>query len=184
MDIRKDIMKKNLISIAILALLIVNLVLTGIMMFSVLSTNKKTAALVTDIATAINLELETGKETEETTETINMADIATYTIADMTIPLKNGLNADGTADTKDHYAMVSVALSMNTTSEDYATYGEDLANKEDLIKGQINAVVSQYTVDEAKNNSEAICDEILARIQSLYDSDFIFDVTFSSALFQ
>lgn len=34
-------MKKNLISIVILALLVVNLVLTAIMMFGVMSTNKK-----------------------------------------------------------------------------------------------------------------------------------------------
>lgn len=34
-------MKKNLISVAILVLLIVNIVLTSIMMFSVLNTNKK-----------------------------------------------------------------------------------------------------------------------------------------------
>jgi len=171
-------MKKNLISIAILALLIVNLVLTGIMMFSVTSTNKKTAALVTDIAKAINLELEDGTSAEEGEAAISIADIATYTIADMTIPLRTG------EDGKDHYAMVSVALSMNTQSDDYATYGADIATKEDLIKGQINSVISQYTVEEAKANSTAICQEILGRIQQLYNSEFIFDVTFSSALYQ
>ena len=50
-------MKKNLISIIILALLIVNIVLTAIMMFSVTTTNRKTAALVGDIASAISLDL-------------------------------------------------------------------------------------------------------------------------------
>ena len=183
-------MKKNLISIGILALIIVNLVLTGIMMFSVISTNKKTAALVTDIATAINLELEPKQEGGETEEAsvISIADIETYTISDMTIPLKRGtvVNADGTttADNKDHFAMLSVALSMNIQSEDYATYGATLDTKVDLIKGQINSVVSQYTIDEAKSNSQQICQEILAKIQKLYNSDFIFDVTFSSALYQ
>lgn len=171
-------MKKNLISIAILALLIVNLVLTGIMMFSVMSTNKKTAALVTDIAKAINLELEDGTVAAEGEATISIADIETYTIADMTIPLRTG------EDGKDHFAMLSVALSMNMQSPDYATYGADIATKEDLIKGQINSVISQYTVEEAKSNSAAICQEILGRIQQLYNSDFIFDVTFSSALYQ
>ena len=50
-------MKRNLISILILALLIVNVVLTAIMMFSVTSTSKKTAALVDSISSAIALEL-------------------------------------------------------------------------------------------------------------------------------
>ena len=39
-------MKKNLMSVLILALLIVNIVLTVITMISVTSTNKKTAAVV------------------------------------------------------------------------------------------------------------------------------------------
>ena len=38
-------MKKNLLSILILVLLIVNIALTSVMMISVISTNKKTAAL-------------------------------------------------------------------------------------------------------------------------------------------
>ena len=175
-------MKKNLISIAILALLIINLVLTGIMMFSVMSTNKQTASLVNSIATAINLEITDGTTAEEGEQVISIADIATYTIADMTIPLKTSVDDEGKK--KDHYAMVSISLSMNTQHEDYETYGADIVNKEDLIKGQINAVISQYTVEEAKENSAAICKEILAKIQQLYNSDFIFDVTFSSALYQ
>ena len=56
-------MKKNLISVIILALLIVNVVLTAIMMFSVTSASQKTAALVDNIASALDLELtaQTGK---------------------------------------------------------------------------------------------------------------------------
>ena len=46
-------MKKNLISIIILALLVVNIVLTAIMMFSVTGAANKTAALVDNIATAL-----------------------------------------------------------------------------------------------------------------------------------
>ena len=178
-------MKKNFVSIAILALLVVNIALTAIMMFSVMSTNKKTASLINDIATAINLELVDGSvAAEEETATVSMADIEIYTIADMTIPLKAGTNADGTLDTKDHFALLSVSFSMNKTNKDYETYGADMVNKEDLIKGAINEVVSGYTVSEAKSNSALICDEILKKVQGLYNSDFIFDVKFSSALFQ
>ena len=166
-------MKKNLISIVILALLIVNIVLTAIMMFSVTSTNKKTAALVTDIASAISLDL----EVEEEVEAVPMENIVPYTIADMTIPLRKG------EDEKDHYALLSVTLSMNSKHSDYKTYG-DLTTREDLIKGQINEAVSQYTLEEANANPQAIKDDILARIQKLFGSDFIFDVTLSSTLYQ
>ena len=50
-------MKKNMLSILILALLIVNIVLTAIMMFSITGTAKKTSALIDDISAAINLDL-------------------------------------------------------------------------------------------------------------------------------
>ena len=58
-------MKKNLLSVVILALLVVNLILTGIMMFSCVSANKKTAALVNDIASVLDLELTGGGSNAE-----------------------------------------------------------------------------------------------------------------------
>ena len=45
-------MKKNLLSIVILALLIVNVVLTSVMLFSVTGTMKKTANLIDSISVA------------------------------------------------------------------------------------------------------------------------------------
>ena len=65
-------MKKNLLSIVILALLIVNLVMTSIMMISVTGTNKKTAAIVTDIASILKLELNPNGETETAEEVVSL----------------------------------------------------------------------------------------------------------------
>lgn len=174
-------MKKNLISVIILALLIVNIVLTGIMMFSVLGTNKKTASLVTDVASAINLELEGGwGNAVDQAAMIPLEETATYTVADMTIPMKRGEN-----DEKDHFGVLTVVLSMNTKHEDYKTYGEgDLSGRADLIKGKINDAVGQYTADEAKSDPQAVKEAILTSVQQLYGSDFIFDVTLSSAIYQ
>ena len=66
-------MKKNLISVIILALLIVNVVLTAIMMFSVTSASQKTAALVDNIASALDLELTA--QTGETEVVVPMENI-------------------------------------------------------------------------------------------------------------
>lgn len=171
-------MKKNMISIAILALLIVNVVLTSIMLVSVTGTNKKTAALVSDIAAAVELDL--GTEWESAVA-VPMENTATYTISDLTIMLKKStvINADGVEveSEKDHYALVSVTLSMNTQHEGYATYGADISSKEDLIKGVINSVVRSYTLEEASANPQAIEDELLEEIQKLFGSDFVFNVT-------
>ena len=171
-------MKKNLISIVILALLVVNIVLSSITLPSVSGTNRKTAALVTDIAAAINLDLGGQTEEEKQEVTVSMADVVTYDITDLTVPLKKGEN-----DEKEHYAMLSVTLSMNSKDKDYKTYG-DLSARESLIKGEINDAVSQHTADEARENSHAIEEEILQRVQAMFDSQFIYDVTFSSILIQ
>lgn len=165
-------MKRNLLSILILALLVVNIVLTAVLMFSVVGTNNKVAALVTDIGTILQLDL--GTANGESGQELHVEDIEMYNIADsMTIHLKTA------EDGKDHYCIVSVALSVNTKHEDYKKHGTTIGNYESLIKGEVDQVIGSYTKEEAEANKEAIADEILTRIQNLYDSTFIVDVVFT-----
>jgi len=171
-------MKKNLLSIVILGLLIVNVVLTSIMLFSVTGTMKKTAALIDSISVALKLEMNEGISQAEA-QNVPMEDIAVHQIAEeMMIPLAVG------ADGKDHFCQVSVSLSMNTKAEGYKDYGETIAEKEDLIKGEIVSVISSYTIEEAKADTDAMRNAILERIQQMYDSDFIFNVVFREIYFQ
>lgn len=163
-------MKKNLLSILILALLIVNIVLSVITMISVTSTNKATASLVGNIATAISLELDTQEE-EEPEEVVSMADTEALDIPEaLTIPLRR--DEDG----KDHYALVTVSLAMNTKDKDYKTYSETIQSKLSFIKGEINDVYSKYTKDEAIAGKAEIEKEILERIQKMFDSKFIYKI--------
>ena len=174
-------MKKNMISVIILALLIVNIALTGVMMFSIVSTEKKTAKLIDGISTALNLELaQSDGETSEETTSLPMEDITVYSIADaMTIPLKNG------GDGKDHFVQVSVSFSLNNKSADFKKYGAgDLSGQQDLIKNEIITVFEGYTLEDAKVNQAAIKKDILSRVQKMYNSKFIFNVSFSNILYQ
>ena len=176
-------MKKNMISILILALLIVNVVLTAIMMFSVVGTTKKTAKLIDGITTALSLEVgdsnvQSEGESQEIAD-VPMKDIEVYKIEDsMTIPLAKGV------DGKDHFCLVSISLSMNTKDKSYKEYGETVSEKEDLIKGEIVSVISGYTIEEAESDQDAMRKEILNRIQTMYDSQFIFNVIFRDIIFQ
>lgn len=177
-------MKKNLLTILILALLIVNLVLTGIIMFSTVSANRKTVALVNNIATVLNLEVgptEAEAGAEEPVE-VSMADTEMYDIADpMTIALKKG--ADG-ADGADHYAMVEVSLSMNTKDKDYKDNSAMMTTKESLIKSEIIDVIGSYTKEEAEVDKKGMEEAILKRIQDMFDSQFVYDVAFRNINFQ
>ena len=170
-------MKKNLISVIILALLIVNIVLTAIMMFSVTGTARKTAALVDNITRALNLELTSRGNSGRVS--VPMEDIATYDIAEMTIELQR---TEG--DDSPHYFVGAITLSMNTKDKDYKTYGEALESKESLIKSEITDVISNYTAEDARDNQDMIKSEILERIQTMFDSEFVFSVAFSDIMIQ
>lgn len=169
-------MKKNMLSFIILALLVVDLVLTAVLMFSVTSTNKQVAALVTNIATVMNLEL-TEPGGEDKVE-ISLADTEVYAIAgSMTMPL--AIDADG----RQGYLICNVSLSMNTKHEDYETYGsaEAMVAKEELIKDAINTIVSSHTASELQADAglEELKEELLEAVQDLYQSDFIYKISIS-----
>jgi len=168
-------MKRNLLSIIILALLVVNIVLSAIMMVSVSSASRKTAALVSDIATVVGLEINGLPASDVDTTAVTMADTAVYNIADeMTIPLKAG------DDGESHYAVGNVSLSLNTKHEDYKTYNEEtLAASEGIIKDIIFSVMGNYTKDEAQSNSEQIKSEMLERLREKFDSEVIYGVSYN-----
>lgn len=167
-------MKKNLLTVLILALIIVNIVLTSVMMFSMMSTNKKTAELVTNIATVLNLEL-TPPGSEGVEEQISLQNTAVYNMSNsLTLLLKSG------EDGKTKYLMCDVALSMNIEHEDYETYGATMADKEKLIEDAIGTVISNHTAEEYQQDPESIKAEILKAIQNLFQSDFIYKVAISN----
>lgn len=167
-------MKRNLLSVLILALLIVNVILTSIMMVNVTQTNRKTAELVGNIAAVLNLELNPMGEDEM----IPMEQLEVYDISSsMTIPLRS-------EDDKSHYVVFNVSFSLNTKGEGYKKYGgENFASYESLIKDAISSTVSQYTVDECIDNEkfEAIRKEILKSVKALFvgENEFIYKVAIS-----
>ncbi|RDY32476.1 flagellar basal body-associated FliL family protein [Lachnotalea glycerini] len=171
-------MKKNIFSILILALVIVNLVLTAIMMFSIVPASKKTNALVTKICSVLDLELEANvAETGE--ENIPIDQIATYDIADkITVNLKKDV------DGEEHYAVFSVTLSMDKKNDGYKSYGEKIADKESLIKSEIIDVVSGFTLEEAQSNRDALQEALKQQLDKMFDSDFIIKVAFRDIVFQ
>lgn len=167
-------MKKNLMTVIILALVLVNLILTAVVTFTILPQAQKSNELIDKIASAIDLELEDGSA--EDSSAISVDDIEVYDIEDsFTVNLKEG------SDGESHYAIFSVGLSLNTTSDGYANTGTDgLSAKETLIKDNINSIVSQYTMEEFRSDEQGVKEAILAKLQEMFGSDFIVGVSFSS----
>lgn len=167
-------MKRNLLSIIILALLVVNIVLSAIMMVSVSSASKKTSQLVSSIATYVGIEIDGLPQAEGAGGTsVSMADTAVHNLDEMTIPLKKG------EDGEDHYAVGSVSLSLDTKHEDYKQYSEKMADYNGIVKDIVFSVMAKYTVDDARGDAEPIKAEILQRIQESFESKFIYSISFN-----
>ena len=168
-------MKKNLLTVLVLALTLVNTILIGVMMVSVMGTNKKTAKLVGDIATVLNLELGTAGEEEK--PEVSLADTEVYAIdGSMTILLKSEPGA-----TKSTYIVFDIALSLNKKHADYKKYGgENFKSYDSMIKSAINDAVMQYTELECRNDMK---DDILKAIQEIFQSDFVYNISLSGVKF-
>ncbi len=149
-------------------------------MFSVVSANQKTVALVDSIAGALDLELNNGYQSAGVVPgAVSVADSAVYDIGDaMTIALKPS------ADGGDHYALAEVSFSMDTTHNDYVTYQPLLAERESKIKSIIIEVVGSYTKEEAMADIPGLQKAILEKVQALFGSNFIYEAYFRDIKFQ
>lgn len=165
-------MKKNLMTVIILALVFANFVLTGIMMFTILPSTQKANELITKVCQAIDLEINNGTELDASN--IPVDQISTYNVSGgetMTINLADG----------DHYVIVAVSLSINKESERYKDADTQiLSEQESIIKNTINQVIRQYTKEDFLKNSQNAQDEICKSLQKTYGSEYIIGVNFAT----
>ena len=164
-------MKKNLMTVIILALVFANFVLTAIMMFTIVPTTQKANELITKVCEAIDLELNDGAGVG--LDNLPIDQIATYNVSSgekMTINLAD-----------DHYALVAVALSINKESDRYKDATTTiLTEQEAIIKNTINQIIRQYTKDEFLKNSQVVQDEICKSLQKTFGADYIVGVNFAT----
>ena len=171
-------MKKNLMSVLILALVVANLILTAILMISIVPQTKKANDLVTKVCSAIDLELEGGKE--KSTIDIPMDQLETVKIANgdsLTINLKSD-------NDRKSYAKISISLAVDKKNKGYKKGLEAITANEDIIKDEIIKIVSNYTVDDMRDGQKELQDEVLVSLRKLFDSDFIVSVAFPTYTYE
>lgn len=168
-------MKKHLLSIITTALVVVNLIMSIVIVFTVLPTTTKVNNLVTQICAALALDLEPnggeGSLKIDELEEIALED-------ELTINLKEG------SDGKDHYVMLKAAIIVNNTHDDYDKYVSSITEKSSLINDAINSEIGSFTIDEIKENPEAVQEAVLERLQKLFNSRFIVKVAFKEIVYQ
>lgn len=170
-------MKKNLISVLILALVFANFLLTAILMFSVLPQTKKANNLIDKVCQAIDLDLNSGAASG--LDSIPVDQREEYHVnGGSDIPVTLASNGDG----KSHYAVVKVSLVMNKGADNYKKYNQEFLNGQDTtIQSKLTQVISSYTVDEMRDQAkkQEMQDVVLQEMQSLFGANYIIAVNFS-----
>ena len=159
-------MKKSLLTVVTFALCLINVVLTAIMAVVVVPEVKKVNSLVSQVSTAIELDLEAGKS-QSGASNIPIEQLAYYSISSITVSLKD----DG--DGKNHIANINMVMSIDTKHENY-----------DLVKSIVNEVVSQYTVSEIKDSPDTAQDAIRLKLNEKFGDNFVVSINFSQVLTQ
>ena len=135
-------MKKSMLNVITLALVLINLVLTVILTFSIVSTTKKTDNLITKVAEIIDQDVAVSDM--ETVDVKNSDDSTKITLSLLD------------SNNKIHYAQVSVVLTLNKKSRDYSEKRSSIDSGMQLIVNNVNTVVSSYTYDTALQNKSNI----------------------------
>ena len=165
-------MKKNMLTVLVVILCIVNITLSGYMVFTVVPNAQRTDELITKILQIIDLELESPLPQNINTN-YSIENLEKYDLGD-DLTTNIAMGSDG----KSHYAKISASLSINNADEDYAKLNPKVETMKSDIVSIIKSNVSRYDFEqlglvETKKN---IKEQILTDIQTLFNSRFIVDV--------
>ena len=143
-------MKKSMLNVIILALVLVNLVLTVILTFSLVSTNKKTNSLINKVAQIIDLDVAGGVSNNNSStgsgiENVSYIDIKNNDSTDIIVSyVDNG---------KTRYAVLSVSVGLNSKAKDYSTVSTSVDNGMKVLVNKIKNEVTN-TKETFSNHSK------------------------------
>lgn len=170
-------MKKNIFSVIIAALTVINVILTAIMFFVMLPTFQKTNNLITQVASVLNLELD--QEDSEGAQEYTLKDLEQYSVA---FESQQTLNLASGDDGKMHYAMLDgYTLSLNKKAKDYKDVNETLKANEAKLTDVIRGVIQSHTVNDI--SEEVVKKEALEKIQSLLDSKAVVEISLTNLMY-
>lgn len=163
-------MKKNILTIVIMAATVINLVLSAILVFTVMPAMNKTSNLVDKVASVIDLEIE---DAEDGMDDYVISDLKTYEIAyDSSVKINLQKEADGT----NHYALLDgITVSFNSEADDYKDISGLIAEEDIYVQDIVKETIGEYTmsdITEARVKTEAV-----KKLQEKYDTKCIVSIS-------
>lgn len=169
-------MKKNLITVIILAISIINLVFNILLVFVFMPSSKKTNKLITDIATVLDLELASKAGAGEGNE-ISINDIEAFTMEETST-----INLAPSGDGKIHVVQYGVTINLNTKADDFDATKTNITNQTALVKDICRDAIGAYTYEQVSdvNVTQEIKSKILKNLQDTFGTECIVSVSFGS----
>lgn len=164
-------MKKSMLNVITLALVFINLVLTVILTFSLVSTNNKTNGLITKVAEIIDLDVGGGASGNNSSSTTASIDNIEY--IDVTSDDGNKITIPYTENGKTHYAVLTVSIGVNKKSKDYKSKKTSLTNGMKLISNQVYNEALKYSYSTITSNKTTMEANLLKELQDLFQTDMI-----------
>ena len=111
-------MKKNILTIVIMAASIINLILSAVLIFSVMPTMNKTSNLIDKVSSVIDLEIESQSKEDELTPIQDMDNITVTYEKNVNINLQKDAGDD-----TNHYAVISgIVVSLDKEADGYSDF--------------------------------------------------------------
>ena len=168
-------MKKNILTIIVMAVSIVNLVLGIVLVFSIVPASNKTAALVDKVASVIDLNID-DPNSEEQDYTID--DLVAYT---KTYDSAVNINLKKDAGDSNHYAQLAgFTISFNSKADDYKKVSESIQTNDIYVDDIVKETLGSYTattLDLVKVRSE-----IVKKIQEKYNTKAVVEISLKDPL--
>lgn len=170
-------MKKNIFSVIITALTVINVVLTAVLFFVMMPTFQKTNNLITQVASVLNLETDADSDADPDSN-YSIKDVESVSVSfdsQTTYNLKNDEKGNP------HYALMSgYIVDINKNAEDYKDVSALVNDETQQIKigSEIGSVLQSLSIDEA-GQPEAQ-QAALERLREVYDTKAIVKVVFAS----
>ncbi len=171
-------MKKNILTIVVIALCVVNMVLTSVMLFVMFPAFSSMNKIVTQVSSILNLELESGENS--------------YTIADLEVKSvlfdasgnSQTINLMPSGDDESHFGIITgVKFDLNTTAEDYKEVADIVDNKSSILTGVVKEVIASFTIDTISES--AVKEQAMEKIaDKLGGSSCIVDISLDGFMYQ
>lgn len=171
-------MKKNILTIVVIALCVVNMVLTSVMLFVMFPAFSSMNKIVTQVASILNLELESGENS------YSISDLEVKSVMFDASGNSQSINLTASGDGESHFGIITgVKFDLNTTAEDYKEVVEIIDNKSSILTGIVKEVIASFTIDTITEN--AVKQQALEKIaDKLGGSSCIVDISLDGFMYQ